>query len=96
LNLLDKIKKNIIQPYDLAFIDNYKLFPEKWQEIIDEKSKTEQMIKESIQETATDLFQCPRCNQRKTIYCEVQIRSSDEPMTKFITCINCGKKWKQG
>ena len=22
-------------------------------------------------------------------------RSADEPMTTFITCINCGKRWKQ-
>uniref|UniRef100_A0A6C0HLF5 TFIIS-type domain-containing protein n=1 Tax=viral metagenome TaxID=1070528 RepID=A0A6C0HLF5_9ZZZZ len=93
--LINKVKNGTILPYELAFIDNFKLYPEKWQDIIEEKARTEKMIKDSIIETATDIFQCSRCKQRKTLYCEVQTRSSDEPMTKFITCLNCGKKWKQ-
>ena len=61
----------------------------------EEKAKMDKMLKESLKESATDLFQCSRCKKRKTIYCEVQTRSSDEPMTKFITCLECGYKWKQ-
>jgi DNA-directed RNA polymerase subunit M/transcription elongation factor TFIIS len=95
IKLYESVKNGKINPYELAFIDTYKLFPEKWQDIIEEKAKTEKMIKESVLETATDIFQCRRCKQRKTIYCEVQTRSSDEPMTKFITCVVCGLKWKQ-
>lgn len=94
-NLLQKVKKGEVLPYDLAFMDTYKLFPERWIEIMEEKVKKEKMIKDSIQECASDLFECPRCHKRKTIYCEVQTRSSDEPMTKFITCIECGKRWKK-
>ena len=92
---MQKVKKGEVLPYDLAFIDTYKLFPERWIEIIEEKVKKAKMIKDSIQECASDLFECPRCHKRKTIYCEVQTRSSDEPMTKFITCIECGKRWKK-
>ena len=95
LNLIEKVKQNVIQPYDLAFMDTYKLFPEMWAVIIDEKTKIEKMLKDSLEESATDLFKCPRCHKRKTIYCEVQTRSSDEPMTTFITCLECGKKWKK-
>lgn len=95
VNLLQKVKKGEILPYDLAFIDTYKLFPERWIEIMEEKVKKEKMIKDSIIECASDLFECPRCHKRKTIYCEVQTRSSDEPMTKFITCLECGKRWKK-
>ena len=76
-------------------MDTYKLFPEIWSDIIDEKTKIEKMLKDSLEESATDLFKCPRCHKRKTIYCEVQTRSSDEPMTTFITCLECGKKWKK-
>ena len=93
--LIKKIKSNEIDPYNLAFIDTYKLFPEKWADIIDEKMKIEKLLKESLQESASDLFKCPRCHKRKTIHCEVQTRSSDEPMTTFITCLECGKKWKK-
>jgi len=94
INLVEKVRKNEIQPYDLAFIDTHKLFPEIWGDIIDEKTKIEKMLRESLEESASDLFECPRCHKNKTIHCEVQTRSSDEPMTTFITCLECGKKWK--
>ena len=94
VKLIEKIKNGTILPYDLAFIDTHKLFPERWADIIDEKTKVDKMLNESLQECATDLFECPRCNKNKTIYLQVQIRSSDEPMTNFITCMNCGNKWQ--
>ena len=28
-------------------------------------------------------------------YYQLQTRSVDEPMTTFITCLNCGFKWKE-
>ncbi|TFK67303.1 transcription elongation factor [Pluteus cervinus] len=42
----------------------------------------------------TDAFQCGRCKQRKTRYRQAQTRSADEPMTTFVTCVNCGYRWK--
>ena len=32
---------------------------------------------------------------KRTWYYELQTRSCDEPMTCFITCLDCGKRWKQ-
>jgi transcription elongation factor S-II len=45
----------------------------------------------------TDQFRCPRCRQRECDYYELQIRSADEPMTCFVTCLNpkCGHKFKR-
>ena len=51
------------------------------------------MIK-ALMQSATDQFSCPRCKARKANYVQVQTRSADEPMTTFITCLECGKKWK--
>ena len=31
---------------------------------------------------------------RKTTYYQLQTRSADEPMTTFVTCHECGKRWK--
>ncbi len=45
-------------------------------------------------EAETDQFKCGRCQQRRTKYYQLQTRSADEPMTTFVTCINCGNKWK--
>lgn len=42
----------------------------------------------------TDMFQCGRCKQRKCKYFQMQTRSADEPMTAYITCMNCGNRWK--
>ncbi|KAK7047744.1 transcription elongation factor TFIIS [Paramarasmius palmivorus] len=46
------------------------------------------------QQAETDAFQCARCKQRKCRYRQAQTRSADEPMTTFVTCINCGNKWR--
>ena len=39
-------------------------------------------------------FTCARCKSRKTTYYQLQTRSADEPMTTFVSCLNCGKNWK--
>ena len=40
------------------------------------------------------LFQCKKCKSYNTTYYSLQIRSADEPMTNFITCLNCKNRWK--
>ncbi|KAH9619246.1 hypothetical protein KSS87_021476 [Heliosperma pusillum] len=42
----------------------------------------------------TDQFRCARCGQRKCTYYQLQTRSADEPMTTFVTCVNCNNHWK--
>ena len=39
-------------------------------------------------------FTC-RCGSKKTTYYQLQTRASDEPMTTFIQCLSCSKRWKQ-
>lgn len=46
------------------------------------------------QKATTDQFQCSKCKQRKATFYQLQTRSADEPMTTFVTCVNCGKRWK--
>lgn len=40
------------------------------------------------------LFKCGRCKSLKTTYYQMQTRSADEPMTTYVTCKNCGNRWK--
>ncbi|KNC46881.1 transcription elongation factor S-II [Thecamonas trahens ATCC 50062] len=42
----------------------------------------------------TDMFKCGKCKERKCTYYQLQTRSADEPMTVFVTCTNCGNKWR--
>jgi len=66
------------------------------------KEQTEKILKKTIDQTRvagaggtkTTQFRCGKCNQRDTNYSQMQTRSADEPMTTFVTCNNCGNKWK--
>ena len=40
------------------------------------------------------VFTCRRCKSKKTTYTELQTRSADEPMTIFITCLDCSHRMK--
>jgi hypothetical protein len=81
---------------DIPFMTSYDMFPEKWFALKDKLVQREQKILEGNKSRATDQFKCRRCNKRECTYYELQTRSSDEPMTIFITCVNCGKEWRQG
>lgn len=56
-----------------------------------EKWKPVEFIDDNIEE---GIFQCKKCKSRKTTYYSLQTRSSDEPMTNFITCMECKSRWK--
>lgn len=81
---------------DIPFMTSYEMFPENWFELKDKLIQREQKILEGNKSRATDQFKCRRCNKRECTYYELQTRSADEPMTIFITCLNCGKEWRQG
>ena len=46
------------------------------------------------EKATTDMFQCSRCRERKCTYYQMQTRSADEPMTTYVTCCKCNKRWK--
>ncbi|KAI3458422.1 hypothetical protein Pfo_015085 [Paulownia fortunei] len=43
---------------------------------------------------STNEFTCGRCKKKETTYYQMQTRSADEPMTTYVTCVNCGNHWK--
>lgn len=91
-SILKKKKTKLEKIGELSY---YELFPKNWQGILDEKIKIEKMKKEAIEASATDMFKCFKCYKRKCTYFELQTRSADEPMTIFISCLECGNKWKE-
>ena len=91
-------EKVLNEQIDISTIANLKPLdtkPENWIKIIEEDKRKEEIIKACENEAATKRFVCPnkKCKARKSIYNEVQTRSGDEPMTLFITCLVCGKRW---
>jgi len=66
------------------------------------KREREKYTKEAINDhqmalttgTRTSEIKCPACKKYDCTYNQMQTRSSDEPMTTFCYCNNCGKRWK--
>ena len=94
-NLLDKVKNNEIKTREIGDLKNHEIFPEYWKEKIDEKMKRDQMLYTMKPESMTDVFLCRKCKKRECSYYEMQTRSADEPMTVFVTCLNCKSRWRQ-
>jgi hypothetical protein len=73
----------------------YELKPTHWKDLKDQQFRREKRILEGNLAMATDRFRCGQCKKKMCTYYELQTRSADEPMTIFVTCINCGKQWRQ-
>ena len=92
---LDRIKSGQIDIEKIANLSVHDIFPDNWKYIMEVQSKRDKIKYELKPEAMTDTFKCNKCGSRETSYYEVQTRSADEPMTQFITCLNCNARWKQ-
>ena len=68
--------------------------PEKWDKLIQLKIKRDKTKYDTQVEAMTDTFKCRKCKSTKCSYYGLQTRSSDEPMTIFVTCLDCSNRWK--
>lgn len=59
-----------------------------------EKKDMEYIRETEPSEVVEGLHKCYKCKNKKVSTYSVQLRSADEPMTHFFTCIVCGNKWK--
>ena len=87
----NKIKFNEISNY------TYKqLYPQNWNKYKQDLDILNKDISDFDKEVqTTDAFTCPKCKKKKCVYYELQTRSSDEPMTIFITCLSCNHFFRQ-
>lgn len=89
--LLDK-KYN---EFEIVTLEANLRFPEKWKEIIDIYGSKDTVEEFKNNEDIPDgLFKCGKCKTYKTTYYQLQIRSSDEPMSTFVQCLACGNRWR--
>jgi transcription elongation factor S-II len=93
-----KLKQRLLEkeflPHEISDMRPEDMFPEAWRAIIDDKMKRDEHVFEEKPAAMTTQFKCGKCKKRECIYQELQLRSADEPMTLFITCLNCGNRWK--
>jgi transcription elongation factor S-II len=92
--LIQMVNNGEIKAHEIAFMTHQEMYPEKWEELLKAKSIRDKNKFEQNLEAATDTFTCRKCRSKKCTYYQMQTRSADEPMTIFVTCIDCGNRWK--
>lgn len=98
----EKVYYNEISPKELVVMNSQDMASE------EKKNEREKCLKESLLACQSDWevknillkrgrrgeFQCFKCKGYETVYNQLQTRSSDEPMTTFVTCLKCQNRWK--
>jgi|UniRef100_A0A6C0DXX6 hypothetical protein len=94
-NLLNKVRSKTLKAHEFVYMNHQQLQPELWEILIEEKKiKDENKYTPKI-EASTDNFICGKCKSKKCTYYQLQTRSADEPMTTFVTCLDCGNRFKR-
>tara|TARA_B110000908_G_scaffold86963_1_gene103880 strand:+ start:487 stop:1053 length:567 start_codon:yes stop_codon:yes gene_type:complete len=94
-NLCKRLFSNEFTPYSLGYdMDHVDMYPNKWKELLDNQKERNKYLYEVDKALATDAYTCGRCKKKECTYYQMQTRSADEPMTTFVTCLNCGKRWR--
>ena len=94
-NFKDKILNDEIDPKKISSLSNYDIYPEVWEDLLKKLKEKDKLKYDLKPEAMTDMFKCRKCGSRSCSYYEFQTRSADEPMTQFITCLDCKNNWKQ-
>ena len=94
--LLVRLNEGEFAPHEIAFMEPSQMFPERWSKILDARTKREQNFHDTRQIAKTDMFRCGKCKKRECSYYEMQVRSADESSTIFVSCLNCGNRWRIG
>jgi transcription elongation factor S-II len=92
ISVKNKILDGVFKADNVASMTHEQLFPEMHNEL---KLKImAQYIENEEKEIPDGMFKCGKCKTMKTTYYEMQTRSADEPMTTFVSCLNCENRWK--
>ena len=94
-NLFKRFEDGELSLEEIANFGHTDLYPEIWKDSLIRQFEREKRQLEGNRSMATDQFLCKGCKKRECTYYELQTRSADEPMTIFIQCLNCGKRWRQ-
>jgi len=96
-SLKDAIISEHVKVQDVVFMTPAQLCPSGPVATAMERMRIAGLHKEAVNTDDPNyegLFKCGKCKSKKTTYYQMQTRSADEPMTTFITCMNCNNRWK--
>lgn len=90
----DRITSGEVTAEQYAMMTEVDLNPSQWQDAL-EKVFAREMNTMATQKSASITLYCQRCKRQTSCdYYQLQTRSADEPMTTFVTCLECDKRWK--
>jgi hypothetical protein len=89
-----KLNNGEIAPADFAELSAVELCPKRWKARIEAQIEKDKHLY-SNSGAASIYFYCSGCKKKsKCDYYQLQTRSADEPMTTFVTCLECDRRWK--
>lgn len=94
--LMERLVEREFTPHEIAFMKPENTFPEMWKETIDAYMKKYENAYEKRDIAVSSLFKCGKCKKKMCTYYSLQTKSGDEGETVFVSCQNCGNKWKIG
>jgi DNA-directed RNA polymerase subunit M/transcription elongation factor TFIIS len=94
-HLISLVNSGEIKSHEIAFMTHQEMNRDKWDELLQAKSIRDKNKFEQNLEAMTDRFTCRKCFSKKCSYYALQTRSADEPMTLYITCLECGARMKK-
>jgi DNA-directed RNA polymerase subunit M/transcription elongation factor TFIIS len=89
LTLKPAILNGEIPPQIVPFLSPQQLHPKRWISVIQKKARDEKALN-SVSTYKDPENKCKKCGCIEFHSYEQQLRSADEPATKFVICIDCG------
>lgn len=91
---IPKLVSGELTPAAFAEMTVVELSPKRWKAQIEAQIAKEKHLY-SPSGNASIYFYCSSCKKKtKCDYYQMQTRSADEPMTTFVTCLECDRRWK--
>lgn len=91
---LEKLNSGKITPHGFVELSAVDLCPNRWKDAIEKIIESEKNLY-SNNNSASIFLWCSGCKKKtKCDYYQMQTRSADEPMTTFVTCLECDRHWK--
>jgi DNA-directed RNA polymerase subunit M/transcription elongation factor TFIIS len=89
-----KLQEGEVTPTQLAEMAPMDLFGGRWKAQVEAQIEKDKHLY-SNKGTASIYLYCSQCKKKaRCDYYQLQTRSADEPMTTFVTCLECDKRWK--